>query len=151
MRSRIKRENWNFHRTVRRIRINVNLYIDLKLLAISYINRHLHQINSLQPSQNGRRFADDPFKCIFLNENVRISIKISLKFVPKGPINNKSALIQIMAWCRSGDKPLFEAMVFSLLTHICFTRPQWVNNAAVNNTHLRKPEAFPYPPMRQCL
>ena len=26
--------------------------------------------------------ADDIFKCIFLNENVWISIKISLKFVP---------------------------------------------------------------------
>ena len=42
--------------------------------------------------------ADDIFKCIFLNENVRISIKISLKCVPKGPIDNKSALVQVMAW-----------------------------------------------------
>ena len=86
-------------------------------------------INSLWPRQDGRRFADDLFKCIFifLNENVRISIKISLKFIPKGPINNISALVQIMAWRRSGDKPLSEAMVFSLLTHICVTRPQWVN------------------------
>ena len=40
--------------------------------------------------------ADDPFKCIFSNET-RISIKISLKFVPKGPINNIPALDQIMA------------------------------------------------------
>ena len=45
-------------------------------------------VNTLRPRQNGRRFADDTFKCIFLNENVRISIEISLKFVPKGPINN---------------------------------------------------------------
>ena len=37
--------------------------------------------------------ADDIFKCIFLNENIRISIKISLKFVPKGPINNTPALV----------------------------------------------------------
>ena len=44
--------------------------------------------NTLRPSQNGRRFADDTFKRIFLKENVGISIKISLKFVPKGPINN---------------------------------------------------------------
>ena len=50
--------------------------------------------------------ADDIFKCIFLNENVRISIKISLKFVPKGPIGNKSALVQVMAWRWTGDKPL---------------------------------------------
>ena len=60
------------------------------------------------------------------NENVWISIKISLNFVPKVPINNIPALVQIMAWRRSGDKPLSESMVDSLLTHICVTRPQWV-------------------------
>ena len=84
-------------------------------------------INTLRPRQNGHRFADDTFKRILLNENVRISIKISLKFVPKGPINNIPALFQIMAWRRSVDKPLSEPMMVSLLTHICVTRPQWVN------------------------
>ena len=68
-------------------------------------------INTLRPRQNGRRFADDTFKGIFLNENVRVSIKISLKFVLKGSINNNPALIQIMAWRRSGDKPLSEPMI----------------------------------------
>ena len=85
--------------------------------------------NTLRPRQNGRRFADDTFKRIFLNENVRFSIKISLKFVPKGPINNNPALVQIMAWRRSGDKPLSEPMMVSLLTHICVTRPQWINSS----------------------
>ena len=37
--------------------------------------------------------ADDTFERIFLNENVRISIKISPKFVPKDPINNDPALV----------------------------------------------------------
>ena len=83
-------------------------------------------LNTLRPRQNGRRFADDTFKRIFLNENARISIKISLKLVPKGPINNIPALVQIMAWRRSGDRPLSEPMMVSLLTHICVTRPQWV-------------------------
>ena len=36
---------------------------------------------------------DAIFKCIFLNENVWIPIKISLKLVPKGPINNITALV----------------------------------------------------------
>ena len=67
-------------------------------------------VNTLRPRQNGRRFADT-FKRIFLNENVRISIKISLKFIPKGPINNNPALVQIMAWRRPGDKPLSEPMM----------------------------------------
>ena len=48
------------------------------------------------------------FQCIFMNENIWIFIKISLKFVPKGPINNIPALFQIMAWHQSGEKPLSE-------------------------------------------
>ena len=83
-------------------------------------------LNTLRPRQNGRHFADDIFKCIFLNENVWTPIKISLKFVPKGPINNIQALVQIMAWRRLGDKPLPEPKMVSLLAHICVTRPQWV-------------------------
>ena len=83
--------------------------------------------NSLRPRQSGCHFSDDIFKCIFLNENVPISIKISLKFVPKGPINNIPALVQIMAWRRPGDMPLSEAMMVNLPTHICVSRPQWVN------------------------
>ena len=43
--------------------------------------------------QDGRHFPDNIFKCIFLNENVWILIKISPKFVPKGPIDNKPALV----------------------------------------------------------
>ena len=84
-------------------------------------------LNTLRPRQHGRHFADYTFKLIFLNENFIFSNKISLKFVPKGPINNIPALIQIMAWRRLGDKPLSEAMMVSLLTHICVTWPKWVN------------------------
>ena len=80
---------------------------------------------TLRPKQDGRRFPDDIFKYIFLNENVWISIKISLKSVPNGPINNIPALGQIMACRRPGDKPLSESMVVRLLTHISVTRPQW--------------------------
>ena len=65
-------------------------------------------------------------KFIFLKENVSIAIKISLKFVPKGPINNIPSLVQIMAWRHPRDKPLSETMMVRLPTHICVTRPQWV-------------------------
>ena len=87
----------------------------------------LNWFNTLRPGQNGRHFADDIFKCIFLNENVWIAIKISLKFVPKGPINNIQALVQIMAWRRPGDKQLSEPVMVTLPTHICVTLPEWVN------------------------
>ena len=73
---------------------------------------------TLRPVQNGRHFADDTFKRIFLNQNVRNSIKISPKFVPKGRIRNIPSLDQIKAWCRLGNKPLSEPMTLRLLTHI---------------------------------
>ena len=56
-------------------------------------------------------FTNNKFKCIFVNENVRISILISLKFLPKGPIDNKSALVQVIAWHQTGDKPLPKTML----------------------------------------
>ena len=79
------------------------------------------RFNTLRPRQNGRHF-----ECIFLNENNKISIKITLKFVPKGPINKIPALVQIMAWRRPGDKPLSEPLMASSTTHIWVTQPQWV-------------------------
>ena len=85
------------------------------------------QVNTLRPGQDGRHFPDHILKSIFLNENVWISIEMSLKFVPRGPINDVPALVQIMAWRWPGYKPLSEPMMVSFLTHICVTRPQWVN------------------------
>ena len=92
----------------------------IPLTEVILMWRHFQHIEA---ETNGRHFPDDMFKCIFLNENVFISIKISLKFVPKGSINNIPSLVQVMAWRRPGDKPLSEPMLVSLLTHICVTRP----------------------------
>ena len=50
-----------------------------------------------------------------LNEKFCIVIRISLKLIPIVPIDNKSILVQVMAWRRSG-----------LLTHICGTRVKYV-------------------------
>ena len=84
--------------------------------------------NTLGTTQNGRHFADDIFKRIFLNGNVWMPIKISLQFVPQGPINNILALFQIMALRRPGDQSLSGPMMVRLPTHICVTLPQWVND-----------------------
>ena len=56
-------------------------------------------------------WADDILKCNFVNKYVLILIKISPNFVPMGPIDNKSPLVQVMAWRRKGDKPLHEPMM----------------------------------------
>ena len=60
---------------------------------------------------NDRRFTDDIFKWIFLHETCFILINISVKVVPQVPINNVPSLVQIMAWHRTGDKPLSEPML----------------------------------------
>ena len=70
-----------------------------------------HYINSSSLDKMADILAVNIFKRIFLNENIWISNKISLKYVPRGLIDNMSALFQIMAWHRSGDKPLSEQML----------------------------------------
>ena len=49
-------------------------------------------IHILGPKQMAAIFSDDILICILVLENVWISNKISLKFVPKGPINNISSI-----------------------------------------------------------
>ena len=82
-------------------------FVFRRILILSWPQR----VNTLRPRQIGCHFADDVFKRIFINENVRISVKISLNFVPKDSINNIPALVQIMTWRRPGDKPLSEPMM----------------------------------------
>ena len=55
--------------------------------------------------------AHDNFKYIFLNENNRIANRLSLKIVPMSPVDNKPALVQVMACRRTGDKSLPELML----------------------------------------
>ena len=69
------------------------------------------EVKTLNPRQKGRHLQDDIFKYIFVNENIRILLKISLKFVPKVLISNIPALAQIMVLCQQGNKPLSETIV----------------------------------------
>ena len=50
-------------------------------------------LTHLPPGENGRHFADAILKCIFLNEKFCILIKISLRFVPKGPIDDNNPVL----------------------------------------------------------
>ena len=88
-----------------------------------HVSGSVQWINTLKLRQNSHHFPDNIFKFIFLNENIWILLKISLKFVNKVPIKNIPALVQIMVWRRPGDKPLSEPMIVSLLMHICVPRP----------------------------
>ena len=72
-----------------------NIYPTLRL---SYVAMNWSQdrvfiiLTHLPPGQDGRHFADDIFKCVSVNETLCILIKISLKFVPDGPVDNNPAL-----------------------------------------------------------
>ena len=130
---------WNFNQNTKlSIHETASENIVCETASIHFHHAH-HRVNTLRPRQNGRHFADDTFKCIFLNENVWIPIEITQKFVPNHPINNIPALGQIMAGHRPGDKPLSESMMVSLLTHVCVTRPQCVKGIC---THYPKPFAL---------
>ena len=75
------------------------------------IRNNLISFNTLRLSKNGYHLLYNIFKHIFSDENVGISIKISLKFVPQGPVDNNPALVQTMAWGRLGDRPLSEPIM----------------------------------------
>ena len=90
-------------------------------------------IITLRMGQDSRHFGRWHFQMQFVNENVLISRKISLNFVPKSPIDNKSLLVQVMACHRTGDKPLSDPIMVKLLMHICVTRPQWVKQMLFAN------------------
>ena len=102
------------------------LFLKIVMLVEILLHEECAYINSLRPRQDGRHFPDI-FKCLFLNENVWILLKISLNFVPEVWINIIQPSVKIMAWCRPGAKSLSEPMIVNLLMHICVTRPQWRN------------------------
>ena len=87
------------------------------ILWIYLLTHFEHELEShtlfytLSPRLNGCRFPSDIFKCTFWFEKKLMSIIISLKCVPKVPIDNEPALGHIMAWCRTGDKQLNETLV----------------------------------------
>ena len=88
------------------------LKLNLYLMKMSFINIQwkcfwADSVNPSKPGQNGQLITDI-FKCIFLNENLCILIRISLQFVPEAPIDNNSALVPVMACHWTGDKPLPE-------------------------------------------
>ena len=108
------------------------MWASFQNIYIYILNPHVDRVvdvNTLIVTEtNGRHFAADIFKHIFLSENVWISINISLKIIPGDPINNMPALVQIMAWHQKGDEPLSEPKLPRLPTHIHvrFSSPQWV-------------------------
>ena len=100
-------------------------------------------MHSSTPRQNGGLFADDVFRWIFMNEKFCILIKISLKFVPKGSIDNIPALWQWPGANQATSHYLDHWVMIFLLTHICVTRPQQVNIYTAPSLHAVPPVKIP--------
>ena len=92
---------------------------DLRRMSDEEVCLRLSQVTQMDPTggklrrtcyieaRNGSHSADYIFKCIFLEENLIISlvlIEISMKFIPEGLNDNKSALVLVMAWCLTSNK-----------------------------------------------
>ena len=90
---------------------STSLVADVDWMLLSWVFRGSRDLNTLRPRRNGSDFADDIFKCVFLNENVSIPIKISLKFVPNHSMDNIPALVEIIAGRQTGDTPLSQPMM----------------------------------------
>ena len=82
-----------------------------ELLAINGLFTDIYRWLNSSPGQNGCHFTDNIFRCIFVNENFCFLIKSSIKFVPKGPIDNNPTLVLRMAWRQTGNKPLSQPML----------------------------------------
>ena len=82
--------------------------------CIAFTHSQIEYFLTLPPWTNGRHFADDISRCIFVNEKFCNLIKISLKFAP---VDSNSALVQIMAWHRIGHMPLSEAVLTRFISH----------------------------------
>ena len=102
----------NHHSKVKRIAVNTTSHNSIGYIIVMFsLLICTLRFNSFTPGPNGRHFTDDIFGRTFMNKKFRILIKISLKVVPEGPIDNKPALVWIMALRRLSDKPLSESML----------------------------------------
>ena len=103
---------WNHNH---KAHITGEVCLDRERWTQTYTNNQLEEdrnhLTHLPLEKNGTILVDNIFKCIFLNENDIIAIQISLKLVPRRPINNKSALVQVMVWRQTGDKQFPEPML----------------------------------------
>ena len=86
-------KKYRFHNSV--ARVSHILYHFHQIVQRSKgLHVFLHPFNSSPPEHNGCQFGRQQFQMHFFNVNDRIPIRISLKFVPRSPIENKPALLQ---------------------------------------------------------
>ena len=80
--------------------VQVSVYCELTWISV----------NTLRLLENGEHVVNNIFKCIFFNVDYDNSMEILLQFVPRGPINNMSALVKVIVRCQIGVEQFPEPM-----------------------------------------
>ena len=75
------------------------MYVRALVSGAAQIGSNFHML-----TQNSWHGADEIFICILLNEKSYLCIKMLLKFVAEGPLDNTPVLVQVMYWPRTGGK-----------------------------------------------
>ena len=88
--------------------LQTNVFTSFDNLLVSVNNGILAHFNTSRLIQNGRNFVGDNFQIIFVNRNCCFFIQMSLRYVSLGPLNNNKALLEILVWHQTANKPLSE-------------------------------------------
>ena len=82
---------------------------------------------SLAPGRFEKKFRLVIFKLISVTDGWGISCKIGLRWMPLYLTDDKSTLVQVMAWCRQATSHYLSQCWPRFMSPCCVTRPQWVN------------------------
>ena len=111
-------------------------YIDLWLRETSLISSSW--FNSLAPGGFENIFQNVFFKLISWIDTLSNSCETALRSMPQNPSDDKSTLVQVMAWCRQAASHYLSQCCPKSLSPYGVTRPQWVNLGA-SVRFLRRP------------
>ena len=122
--------------------------------SLGYIleSSKLNKLTHLPLDKIAPILADDIFKWIFLDENHKISIEVSLKFVPMSPFYNRPAFVRYWRGAEKATNHYPNKHWPSSLRHVCGTRGRWVQNLIdmrsiiykIDITNQLRPSVFEY-------
>ena len=87
-----------------------------------------YHLNSLAPGGFENIFQNVFFKLISWIDTLSNSCETALRSMPQNPSDDKSTLVQVMAWCRQAASHYLSQCCPRSLSPYGVTRPQWVNS-----------------------
>ena len=91
--------------------------------------------NSLAPGRFEQNFRQVIFKLISVTDGWDISCKIALRWMPLDLTEDKSTLVQVMAWCHQATSHYLSQCWHRLMSPYGVTRPQWVNSSRLRDSY----------------